>query len=55
VFIAYTSQNSYFTKLLDLYFPKEANLQEPETINGVYLVMEYMSFTLFDLVTKSEA
>lgn len=39
---------------MDLFFPKEANLDEPETVNGVYLVIEYMSFTLFDLLTKAE-
>lgn len=48
------SKRSYTCKLLDLYFPMGTDLDQPDTLVGMYLVLEYMQFTLFDMLTKAD-
>jgi serine/threonine protein kinase len=40
-------------KLLDVFLPRDVDIQDPSTVKGIYLVFEYMKFTLYDIVTKA--
>ena len=40
---------------MDLYFPKETNIDDFDSIKGIYLVTEYVKSDLFDSLAKSES
>ena len=47
--------NIFALKLLDAYFPTDTDLTDDSpTIRGVYLVTEFLEFTLGDLLEKKE-
>jgi serine/threonine protein kinase len=39
----------------DIYFPKDSDLENTESITGIYIVMEYFSFTLDKIIYQSTA
>ena len=49
-FLSGQMTNCYSVPLIDIYFPKEADPSDKSTITGIYLVFEYMQFTLRDLL-----
>lgn len=54
-FLSKQPNNIYTVKALDFFFPKEVNTDVPDTVNGIYMVSQYMRFNLFDLLTQSES
>jgi serine/threonine protein kinase len=46
IFLSGLENNIYTLKLLDVFFPKEADVAAPETIRGIYLVMPYFNYSL---------
>ena len=54
-FLTKLSTNIFTLKLIDLYFPKETNVEDFDSIKGVYLVTEYVKCDLFVSLTKSES
>lgn len=54
-FLSKQPNNIYTVKALDFFFPAETNTEVPDTLNGIYMVSQYMRYNLFDLLTQSEA
>ena len=52
-FLAKQKQNCFTVKLLDVYLPLDVDVQDPSTIKGIYLVFEYLKYTLYDIITKT--
>jgi hypothetical protein len=55
LFLSYTSKNVYTARLLDLFFPQDANEEDPNTIKSIYLVMDFYEHTLDDILSDNDA
>lgn len=53
MFLSTRTQNLFTPKLLDVFYPKEANPEKIDSIKGIYLVSEYMRYTLDDALSHS--
>ena len=54
LFLSAMKGNDFTVKVVDFFFPKQADMEDPLSVIGIYMVMEYHSLTLFDIITLTE-